>query len=79
MGTTFIVIRNNGERCCVLHNADVFLRKNNGKWTLIVESATNLEMIQFPRRDIAINEFERITREIVSGARAVTIKDNSPA
>ncbi len=78
MQTTFIVKRDNGEACCIMQNADVYLRKNKNKWTIIVENTLDLEIIHLPRRDIAIEEFERIMREVQNGAATVVIEEKAP-
>lgn len=78
MSTTFIVIKANKESGCILHDADVFLRNRKGKWSLVIESPTALEIIQLPRRDLAIEEFERICTEITSGSKAVLITEKYP-
>ena len=79
MNPIFIVKRNKGERASIMHGADVYLRKNSGKWTIMVESTLNLEIVHLPRRDIAIAEFERITSEMQSGASVIVIEETSPA
>ncbi len=80
MPTTFIVKRNNEEACCIMQNADVYLRKskNKNKWTIIVENTLDLEIIHLPRRDIAIEEFNRIAREVQNGATTVVIEEKAP-
>ncbi len=77
--TTFIVKRNKGESASIMHDADVYLRKNSGKWTIMVESTLNLEIVHLPRRDVAIAEFERITHELQSGASVIVIEEKTPS
>lgn len=79
MTTTFIVKRNKGERASIMHDADVYLRKNSGKWAIMVESTLNLEIVHLPRRDVAIAEFERITQELQSGASVIVIEEKTPS
>jgi hypothetical protein len=78
MSVTFIVLKGNKERCSIMHDADVYLRKNNGKWSIMIESTLNLEIVRMARRDLAIAEFERITNEITNGVQTITIEEKVP-
>ncbi len=79
MSPTFIVKRSKGETASIMHGADVYLRNNRGKWTIIVENTLNLEIVHLPRRDVAIAEFERITQELQSGASVIVIEEKVPS